>query len=75
MSRIGKLPVKIPSGVTVEFSDGKFSAKGPKGEITQTMPPLVSVENNDGQLQVKRDNDGREARAMHGLAGLWYSIR
>ena len=68
MSRIGKLPVKIPSGVTVEFSDGKFSAKGPKGEITQTMPPLVSVENSDGQLQVTRDNDGREARAMHGLA-------
>lgn len=68
MSRIGKLPVKIPSGVTVEFVDGKFSAKGPKGEITQKMPPLVTIENTEGELIVVRENDGREARAMHGLA-------
>jgi large subunit ribosomal protein L6 len=68
MSRIGKLPVPIPSGVTVEIGDGRFSAKGPKGELTKHIPPLVTVETAEGNVVVKRTRDDREARAMHGLA-------
>ena len=68
MSRIGKLPVPVPSGVTVQLGDGQFSAKGPKGELSKKLPPLVSLENRDGVLVVTRANDSRDARAMHGLA-------
>jgi large subunit ribosomal protein L6 len=68
MSRIGKLPVPIPSGITVEIGDGRFSAKGPKGELTKHIPDLVTLEAADGNVVVKRVSDDRKARAMHGLA-------
>jgi large subunit ribosomal protein L6 len=43
MSRIGKLPIALPKGVTIELSEGEVSAKGPKGSLSCTLPPLVSV--------------------------------
>ena len=68
MSRIGKLPVPIPNGVTVEITDGAVSAKGPKGALTKRLPPRVDVTIGDEQVVVNRDGNDRTARAMHGLA-------
>lgn len=67
MSRIGKQPVPVPSGVTVEFSDSQISVKGPKGTLARDLPPHVGVRQEDGHVVVSRDDDGRTARAMHGL--------
>jgi large subunit ribosomal protein L6 len=68
MSRIGKLPVPIPSGVTVDLDGRTFSAKGPKGSLSQMMPKLVKIDIDDAIITVTRDSDERESRAMHGLA-------
>lgn len=68
MSRIGKLPVPVPTGVSVELVSGRIKAKGPKGELSQAIPPLVSIAQEGDELLVARADDGREARAMHGLA-------
>ena len=67
MSRIGKLPIPLPSGVEIELSDGHIRAKGPKGELSRDLPPHVSVVKGDGELLVQRDGEDRTARAMHGL--------
>ena len=68
MSRIGKLPIVVPKGVTVELSDGAVSAKGPKGSLSCELPPLVNVTQEEGSILVKRSSDEQSARAMHGLA-------
>jgi len=68
MSRIGKLPIVVPKGVTVELSEGAVSAKGPKGSLSYPMPPLVSVIQEEGSVIVSRTSDEQSARAMHGLA-------
>jgi large subunit ribosomal protein L6 len=68
MSRIGKLPVAIPAGVTVELSEGTVKAKGPKGALSCTLPPLTSVAQDGKVLRVTRASDEQEARSMHGLA-------
>ena len=68
MSRIGKLPVTLPNGVTATVSDGVFSAKGPKGEASEKIPPNVSLVIEDGSVVVRRDGDDRTSRSMHGLA-------
>ena len=68
MSRIGKLPVVVPKGVTVELSEGVVSAKGPKGTLSCDLPPLVSVNQEEGNILVNRNSDDQSARAMHGLA-------
>ena len=52
MSRIGKLPIALPKGVTIELSEGEVSAKGPKGSLSCTLPPLVSVSQADNVLSV-----------------------
>ena len=67
MSRIGKLPVALPAGVTVKTENGVLSVKGPKGELTKKMPPRVSIECADGVAKVIRANDESTSRAMHGL--------
>ena len=67
MSRIGKLPVNVPTGVTVSAKDGQLTVKGPKGELTKKMPPRVSLELADNVARVIRDNDEPTSRAMHGL--------
>jgi large subunit ribosomal protein L6 len=68
MSRIGKLPVKLPSGVTLQVSDRQVSVKGPKGALTGHLPPAVKVVIQGGEVLVQRENDERVGRAMHGLA-------
>ena len=67
MSRIGKLPIAIPAGVTIEMKDNVITVKGPKGELKQAVNPNIKVEIEDGQLTVARPNDNRESRAQHGL--------
>ena len=67
MSRIGKLPVPVPSGVDVQVEAQTVTVKGPKGTLSHTVAAPITVENGDGTLEVKRPNDERESRALHGL--------
>ncbi|PKW26272.1 50S ribosomal protein L6 [Phycicoccus duodecadis] len=67
MSRIGRLPVSVPSGVDVTVNGQTVTVKGPKGELSHTVAEPITVEQNDGTLEVKRPNDERTARSLHGL--------
>lgn len=67
MSRIGKAPIEIPAGVTVQVQNNVVSVKGPKGELQQTVNPDITVEVADGHVKLTRPSDDREHRAMHGL--------
>ncbi len=67
MSRIGKLPIEIPSGVEVKFANGVLTVKGPKGELTQDINPLVKLEIADNQITVVPLEETKEARSFHGL--------
>ena len=67
MSRIGKAPIEIPAGVTVQVKDHVVTVKGPKGELSQEINPAITVEQEGNHLEVKRPDDTRENRAMHGL--------
>ena len=68
MSRIGKLPVPVPAGVTVNLSDDSISAKGPKGDLSVKIPPHVKVSLENNEVLVTRNTDEKNARSMHGLA-------
>lgn len=68
MSRIGTLPVPIPSGVDVNVDGRTVRVKGPKGELSRTLHGLVDVERADGTLVVKRRDESQTARAIHGLS-------
>lgn len=67
MSRIGKLPVKIPAGVDVKVEDNVVTVKGPKGTLSQSVNQNIGISVENGELQVSRPNDEKENRAMHGL--------
>jgi large subunit ribosomal protein L6 len=67
MSRIGKLPIAVPSGVDVAIDDAKVTVKGPKGTLSHTVAAPIIVERNDGVLDVKRPDDERQSKALHGL--------
>jgi large subunit ribosomal protein L6 len=67
MSRIGKLPVTIPSGVTIEHKDSAVKVKGPKGELTQNINPAFEVKLEEGSLTLVRPNETKAMRAQHGL--------
>ena len=67
MSRIGKLPVPIPSGVDVNLSGRTLTVKGPKGTLTQEVHPNVNIDIADNEVVVTRPDDERENRALHGL--------
>ncbi len=67
MSRIGKLPISIPSGVTVSVADSVVTVKGPKGELTQNIHPNITVSVEGDACVVTRPNDEKENRAKHGL--------
>ena len=67
MSRIGKLPITIPSGVDVQIKGSTVKVKGPKGELAHTFPGVMKIENEDGQVKVIRPSDEKEHRALHGM--------
>jgi large subunit ribosomal protein L6 len=67
MSRIGKKPIEIPEGVSVEIGDGEITVNGPKGELRQTVSPAMRIEQTNGTLSVERPTDRGEHRALHGL--------
>ncbi|MDQ3610466.1 MAG: 50S ribosomal protein L6 [Actinomycetota bacterium] len=68
MSRIGKMPVVIPSGVDVTLEGRRVSVKGPKGELAHTVAEPITVEREDGSLVVRRPDDERRSKALHGLS-------
>jgi large subunit ribosomal protein L6 len=67
MSRIGRKPIAIPDGVTVDARHGEVSVKGPKGELSQHVSPDMTVQLDGGTLTVARPTDRGEHRALHGL--------
>ncbi len=67
MSKIGKLPVTIPAGVTVTVSNGVVTVKGPKGELKQEIGSNVKVEVKDGNVDVTQVGNSKQANAFHGL--------
>jgi len=67
MSRIGKLPITVPKGVTVTADKGSVAVKGPKGELTQEIAPEVTVKVDEDQVIVERKNESKKARSYHGL--------
>jgi large subunit ribosomal protein L6 len=68
MSRIGKQPIGIPSGVTVNVANGEIQVKGPKGNLAGAVPAGISAKVDGDQLILERPDDNKESRAMHGLA-------
>ncbi|MCC7340398.1 MAG: 50S ribosomal protein L6 [Bryobacterales bacterium] len=67
MSRIGRAPIPVPPGVQVRIDNRLVQVKGPKGELQREVHPAMSVEQQDGQLLVRRPSDERLHRALHGL--------
>ena len=71
MSRIGKLPIKIPAGVNVTMTDGVVTVKGPKGELSQQVDPSIIVKIADGEIVFEVDEkslvDNKQKQAYHGL--------
>jgi large subunit ribosomal protein L6 len=67
MSRIGRSPIPVPSGVDVTIDGSDVRVKGPKGELTHTIVSPITIERQDGELVVTRPDDERDSRARHGL--------
>ncbi|MDH3301008.1 MAG: 50S ribosomal protein L6 [Acidimicrobiia bacterium] len=67
MSRIGKAPITVPSGVEVSVSGLDVTVKGPKGTLEHTIPETISVSVDDGEVTVDRANEQRQTKALHGL--------
>ncbi len=68
MSRIGRLPVPVPSGVNVNVQGDSVVVKGPKGQLTVPLNKRLSIDMGDGELTLSRPSDARDDRAQHGLA-------
>ncbi|MDO4290091.1 MAG: 50S ribosomal protein L6 [Eggerthellaceae bacterium] len=67
MSRIGKMPVTVPAGVDVTIDGSTVTVKGPKGELTRTFQPSMTITQEGDQIIVTRPDDTRESKAFHGL--------
>ncbi|GAB3414400.1 50S ribosomal protein L6 [Flindersiella endophytica] len=67
MSRIGKLPIPVPSGVDVTIDGQTVTVKGPKGTLSHTVAVPIQVKQNDGNLEVLRPDDERKSKELHGL--------
>ena len=68
MSRIGRMPITVPAGVTVTVGENNFvTVKGPKGTLTQALRPEMIIEQDAGVITVKRPNEEKETVAMHGM--------
>lgn len=76
MSRIGKLPINIPAGVTVTLKDNVVSVKGPKGELSQAVDPsiIVTIENNEITFAIDEANDTVEQKQKQAFHGLYRSL-
>src|SRR4051812_42634771 len=68
MSRIGKMPVEVPSGVQIDISAGLVRAKGPLGTLEAKFPDVITCKQEDSTLLLERPSDNREHKAFHGLA-------
>ncbi len=68
MSRIGRNPIPVPAGVTIELTDGHVKVTGPKGMLERDLPRDITVRQDGDQLVVERPDDQRQHRALHGLA-------
>ena len=67
MSRIGKLPITVPAGVTVTVDGSMVKVKGPKGELTHKLPGGITIDRADNTLNVKRESDETKHKSLHGL--------
>jgi len=67
LSRIGRQPISVPDGVSIDVKPGVVSVKGPKGELSQTVSPDMKVDQSNGTVTVERPTDRGEHRALHGL--------
>lgn len=67
MSRVGQAPIPLPASVQVSVTEGAITVNGPRGELQRSFPDEIAVEKTDDALLVKRSNESREARALHGL--------
>ncbi len=68
MSRIGKMPIAIPAGVTVDIAENnKVTVKGPKGELTRVLPAAMEITKEGAEILVKRPNDLKQMKSLHGL--------
>src|SRR5205823_7374594 len=67
MSRIGKQPIPVPTGVTIAIEPERVTVNGPRGELSERIPRDIEVEQTDGELLVTRPTDRGEHRALHGL--------
>jgi len=68
MSRIGKLPIPVPSGVNITIDGSNITVKGPKGELKRTLRPEIVVKQEDGKILVTIPKDDRISRSLHGLS-------
>jgi large subunit ribosomal protein L6 len=67
MSRIGRLPIPVPSGVDVSIEGATVSVKGPNGSLSRDIAPQLTIVREDGTLRVERPDDGKQSRELHGL--------
>ena len=67
MSRIGRMPIKISAGITVNIDGNAVTAKGPKGELSRKLHPDMQIKLEDNTITVSRPSDSREHRSLHGL--------
>ena len=67
MSRIGKIPVKVPAGVKVSFAEEVMTVEGPKGKLTQKYHPIIKFEDKGDEIVVSRPNEEKQTKAFHGL--------
>jgi large subunit ribosomal protein L6 len=68
VSRVGRSPIAVPSGVTVTIASDNVTVKGPQGELSRTLPTGISIRQEDSTLLVERPDDQRHHRALHGLS-------
>ena len=68
MSRIGRMPIAVPAGVTVTIGEGNaVTVKGPKGELSQTFASCLEIKQEGAEVVITRNSDEKEVRALHGL--------
>jgi large subunit ribosomal protein L6 len=67
MSRVGRAPIPVPVGVSIELQEGAIAVSGPKGSLTRTIPADMRIDEQNGELVVQRPSDEAHHRALHGL--------